>query len=73
MKRAVLLFAVLAVGALPAAASATSVSIPPPHCDPAACPNPVEGVSECVDNAITAVRYIVQGTPQPQECHPLRP
>ena len=70
MRRAVLLFALLAVPALPSAASA-GAQIPPPHCDPAACPNPVEGVQDCASNAITAIRYIVQGTPQPTTCRPL--
>ena len=60
-----------ALAALPSGAASASVAIPPPHCDPAACPNPVEGIQDCVDGAVTAIRYILQGTPQPQECDPL--
>ncbi len=27
-----------------------------------------DGPKECVDGAVRAVKYILQGTPQPQEC-----
>jgi hypothetical protein len=77
MRRAAIALAATALLAVPATAGATR-EIPPPQCDPAACPNPVEiveertqGARDCVSGAITAIRYIIQGTPQPQECNPV--
>lgn len=73
-------FGVLAVAAcaiaIPAG-NAGAAEIPPIHCDPVACTEPVdrllertEGAQDCVEGAVRAVRYILQGTPQPQECSP---
>ena len=73
MRRAVLLLTTTGlIAALPAAADASRPlpEIPPPHCDPAACPNPVEGMQECARNAVLAIVDAVEGTPQPRECDP---
>ncbi len=67
----VMLTTCAALAALPGGGASAAVSIPPPHCDPMACPNPVQGLQDCANGAITSVRYILQGTPQPQECDPL--
>ena len=74
MRRAVLLLTTTGlVAAMPAAADASRPlpEIPPPHCDPAACPNPIEGVQECVSNGIAALVDAIEGTPMPRECDPL--
>ena len=78
MRRGLVVGALAALASLGSAASAAAIQ-DPPHCDPMACPDPVaivqetadeatDGPKECVDGAIRAIRYIVQGTPQPQEC-----
>jgi hypothetical protein len=73
MRRALLLLAsTAALAALPATASAAEgPELPEVHCDPAACFHQLEGARECVSGAVRAVAYIVQGTPQPQECDPV--
>jgi hypothetical protein len=70
MRRAAIALAATALLAVPAGAAATE-EIPPPHCDPAACPDPTEGARDCASGAVRAIGYILQGTPQPQECNPV--
>lgn len=57
----------LAIGSTPA-----SAEVPPINCGIVSCTyqveQAVEGAQECVDGAKRAVRYMLQGTPQPQEC-----
>jgi hypothetical protein len=61
----------MVAGALGATA-AGAASVPPIQCDPVSCIEPIErkldGVQQCVDGAVTAIRYVLQGTPQPQVC-----
>ena len=49
--------------------TASSAEVPPIQCDPASCTYKVDQARECVDGAIVAIRYALQGTPQPQECN----
>ena len=52
MKKLALLFSTAALLAVPAAPAPAST----------------DGPVECAKGAVTAVKYILQGTPQPQEC-----
>ena len=77
MRRAVLLLAAAAaIGALPTSSASADLRPLPDlddivqGCDPAACPNPVEGVQECVTNGVAALVDALEGTPQPQTCDP---
>ena len=53
MKKMALLFSTAALLAVPAAPAPAASS---------------DGPVECVQGAVKAVKYILQGTPQPQEC-----
>jgi hypothetical protein len=66
--RSLILAGVTAV-ALAVPAVASSAEVPPIQCDPASCTYKVDQARECVDGAIVAIRYALQGTPQPQECN----
>lgn len=73
MKKLALVVSTAAILAVPAApAPAAGVPVPEIHCGIVSCTyfieQEVEGVQECVDGAVRAVRYVLQGTPQPQEC-----
>ena len=54
------------------AAPAPAADVPDVNCGIVSCTYPVEkrveGLKECVDGAVRAVEYALQGTPQPQEC-----
>ena len=63
------------------AAPAQASEIPPINCGIVSCTYPIErkleqinestqGVRDCVEGAGRAIAYILQGTPQPQECSP---
>ena len=62
----------VATAALVVPATAPAQEIPEVNCGIVSCTyvleQRVEGVEECVEGAKRAIRYIVQGTPQPQEC-----
>jgi hypothetical protein len=76
VKRTVLGLTTAALIALPATAAPAGAAqlpdIPPINCGIVSCTYQIErkvdSVKECVDGAVVAVRYILQGTPQPQEC-----
>jgi len=73
MRRAALVLATTAtLAALPATtASADTRPLPEiQHCDPAACPNPLEGVQECVRNGLNALVQTLNGTPWMATCDP---
>jgi hypothetical protein len=61
--------------ALPAMTAAPANAWEPPdlNCGIVSCTyqieRKVETVRECVDGAVRGVGYILQGTPQPQECN----
>ena len=72
-------FAVTAVAvavAVPSSASASDIKPPDINCGIVSCTYKYEemvrdakdSVDQCVDGAVRAVGYIIQGTPQPQEC-----
>jgi hypothetical protein len=77
MRRVVLGF----VTAVAVAAPAQAAEVPPINCGIVSCTYPIErkleeinestqGVRDCVEGAQRAIAYILQGTPQPQECSP---
>ena len=75
MRRAVVLLAALTtLAALPATAPAAEIAQPLPeiHCDPGPCFPQLDGARECVAAAARAIGGIINGTPQPQECDPVR-
>ena len=71
MKKITLIMSAAAFLALPVA-SAPAADIPDINCGIVSCTyqieQRVETVRECVDGAVRAVEYALQGTPQPQEC-----
>ena len=71
MRKIALTLSAAAFLALPVAA-APAAEIPEINCGIVSCTYPVEqrleGVRECVEGAVRAVEYVLQGTPQPQEC-----
>jgi hypothetical protein len=71
MKKLALLFSTAALLAVPAA-PAPAADIPEINCGIVSCTYVIEqrvdGVKECVEGAVRGVQYILQGTPQPQEC-----
>ena len=71
MKKVVLGTTTAALVALPATA-APAAGILEPNCGIVSCTylieQKIDNVQECVDGAKRAVVYIIQGTPQPQEC-----
>jgi hypothetical protein len=71
MRKIAITMSAAAFLALPAAA-APAAEIPEINCGIVSCTYPIERkldtVKECVDGAVRAVEYALQGTPQPQEC-----
>lgn len=70
MNRTIALGGLVAVfGFLPAAATAAP---PPIQCGIVSCTYPVErkveAVRDCLEGAGVAIREVLEGTPQPQEC-----
>ena len=74
MKKIAITVTAAAFLALPVAAApaAEIPDIPDVNCGIVSCTyvieKRVETVEECVDGAVRAVEYALQGTPQPQEC-----
>ena len=74
MKKLALTLSAAAFLALPVAAApaAEIPDIPDINCGIVSCTyfleQRVETVRECVDGAVRGVEYVLQGTPQPQEC-----
>lgn len=71
MKRIVLGVATAALLVVPAG-SAPAAEIPEINCGIVSCTYPVERqvetIEECVEGTKRAIAYVLQGTPQPQEC-----
>ena len=78
MRRIAIGMFVAAAGAAGTAAPAPAAEIPPINCGIVSCTERIEravesteGIQECAEGAVRAVEYILQGTPQPQECTPV--
>ena len=80
MRRLVLCLTVTSIVALPAA-TAPAANVPPINCGIVSCTYPIEkaldeatagseGLQECVDNTLAAIRGVINGTPQPAYCNP---
>jgi hypothetical protein len=78
MRRIAVGLFIAAAGAASTAAPASATEIPPINCGIVSCTDRIEravesteGLQECVAGAVRAVEYVLQGTPQPQECNPV--
>jgi hypothetical protein len=73
MRRIALALGASALLAAGASTTATAAEVPPINCGIVSCTHKVEQALEhadqCVEGAKRGIEYIVQGTPQPQECN----